>query len=147
LIVANDRFSRLAEAYEQLMLRAASLHATELVELDLTMSQVKALYVTRVAGELRMSELANQLGVGVSTVSALVDRLVEQGLLTRVADPQDRRQVHVRITPTGSARLERLRELSATQLRSLLAALSESELDIVEDALRILTLASERLPT
>jgi len=145
--VTNDRFSRLAEAYERLMLRAASLHATELVELDLTMSQVKALYVTRVAGELRMSELASQLGVGVSTVSALVERLVEQGLMTRTTDPQDRRQVNVHITPTGSARLERLRELSATQLRTFLAALTEAELDVVEEALHILTVASDRLPT
>jgi len=144
--LSNDRFGRLAEAYEQLMLRAASLHASEFVELDLTMSQVKALYVTRVAGGLRMSELAAQLGVGLPAASALVERLVEQGLLARETDPRDRRLVHVRITPAGHERLERLRELSATQLRSLLAALSPSELDVVEEALRILTAASDRLP-
>ncbi len=144
LIHPNDRLGRLIADYERLMLRAASLHATEFVELDLTMSQAKALYVARVAGELRMSELATQLGVSVSTVSALVDRLVDQGLLSRQSDPQDRRQVHVSLTPAGSDRLERLRELNAAQLRTLLSSLTDAELRVVEEAIHILIAANER---
>ncbi|MGZ3586679.1 MAG: MarR family winged helix-turn-helix transcriptional regulator [Candidatus Limnocylindrales bacterium] len=141
---SNDRYARIAEAYERMALKAASFHASEFVELDLTMSQAKALYVARAAGELRISELAAQLGVGVSTVSALVDRLVDQNLLRRHVDPSDRRHVYVSITPEGSARLDRLRELSVAQLRTLLERLSGEELAIIEQALAILTEAGDR---
>ena len=42
-----------------------------------------------------MSDLVARLGVSLSTVSGLVDRVVDHGLATRREDPADRRQVVV----------------------------------------------------
>jgi len=45
--------------------------------------------------------LSRCLQVSKNTVSALLNGLDEQGLLERVLDPDDRRAIHIHLTPTG----------------------------------------------
>src|SRR5665811_1462572 len=137
------RIDRVVASYELLMHRIASSHAPDLMEVAVTMSQAKVLYLIAASQGMRMSELAVRLGVSISTTSGLVDRLVDHGLLARHDDPADRRQVVVTITTTGSANLERFRELNAAQMRRLLARLADSELDVVERATRLLAAAAD----
>lgn len=138
----DARIDRVLASYELLMHRIASSHAPDLLEVAVTMSQAKVLYLIAAAQGMRMSELAVRLGVSISTTSGLVDRLVDHGLLARHDDPADRRQVVVTITSTGSANLERFRELNAAQMRRLLAGLADPELDIVERATALLAAAA-----
>jgi DNA-binding MarR family transcriptional regulator len=136
------RIDRVVASYELLMHRIASSHAPDLMEVAVTMSQAKVLYLVAASQGLRMSELAVRLGVSISTTSGVVDRLVDHGYLARHDDPADRRQVVVTITPTGSAHLERFRELNAAQMRRLLERLGDSELDVVERATALLAAAA-----
>jgi DNA-binding MarR family transcriptional regulator len=137
------RIERVVASYELLMRRIAAFHAPELLEVAVTMSQAKVLYLVAAAQGMRMSELAARLGVSISTTSGLVDRLVDHGLLDRRDDPADRRQVVVTITPTGRADLERFRELNAAQLRRVLERLGDAELDLVERATFLLAVAAD----
>ncbi len=141
-----ERIDRVVASYELLMRRVAAFHAPELLEVAVTMSQAKVLYLAAAAQGIRMSELAARLGVAISTTSGLVDRLVDHGLLDRHDDPADRRQVVVTITPTGRADLERFRELNAAQLRRVLERLGDAELDVVERATCLLAAAAD-IPT
>ena len=77
------------------------------------MPQAKLLYLLGAAGEMHMSELVARLGVSLSTVSGLVDRVVDHGLATRREDPVDRRQVVVSLTEQGTAFIDRFRDLNA----------------------------------
>ena len=99
------------------------------------MSQAKVLYLVQAAHDLRMSDLSAHLGVSLSTVSGVVDRLVDQGLLARRDDPADRRHVVLRITDAGTTQLELFRELNAGQIRALLARVSAADLAVVEQAI------------
>ena len=137
------RIDRVVASYELLMHRIASSHAPDLMEVAVTMSQAKVLYLIAASDGMRMSELAVRLGVSISTTSGLVDRLVDHGFLARHDDPADRRQVVVTITPTGGADLERFRELNAAQMRRLLARLEDAELDVFERATRLLAAAAD----
>jgi len=142
------RIDRVVASYELLMHRIASSHAPDLMEVAVTMSQAKVLYLVAASNGMRMSELAVRLGVSISTTSGLVDRLVDHGLLARHDDPADRRQVVVTITPMGAADLERFRELNAAQIRRLLERIGDSDLDAVEHASALLAAAAaEAFPT
>ena len=66
-------------------------------------------------GSMTVKQLAQVLCVKAPTVSARVDRLVELGMLTREANPADRREVLVRISPKES---EFIRELEKRKLRA-----------------------------
>jgi DNA-binding MarR family transcriptional regulator len=127
---------RVVAAYETLMHRVASAHAPEFVGVGVTMSQAKVLYL------VQMSDLAGRLGVTLPSISGVVDRLVDQGLLTRRDDPADRRQALVRISDAGIDQLELFRELNARQVRILLARLDMVDLAVIERALDILATAA-----
>jgi len=131
--------SRTLEAYEAFEQRLMAVHAPEFTAFDLTMAQAKLLYVVTVSGDLSMSEIAGRLGVTISTASGAVDHLVSAGLLSRVDDPANRRQVRVSVTPRGRDALEQMRELTVRQLQELLNPLDDAQLDVVERAIRILT--------
>jgi DNA-binding MarR family transcriptional regulator len=135
---------RILADYESLMHRLVESHLPEFMEVAVTMSQAKVLYTVTAAGSLRLSELAARLGVSLSTTSAQVERLVELGLLDRHDDPADRRQVVISVTPAGSTVLERFRELNAEQLRALLDHVSDADLAVVAEGLRILDEAAAR---
>ena len=130
---------RTLEAFEAFEQRIMAVHAPAFTSVDLTMAQAKLLYVVTATGELTMSEIAQRLGVTISTASGAVDHLVSIGLLSRVDDPANRRQVRVSVTPLGGETLEQLRELSTRQLRSLFEVVSDDDLEVIERAIRILT--------
>ena len=132
------------DGYEVLLRSLASSHAPEFLEIGVTMSQAKVLYLLGVSGEMYMSELVTRLGVSLSTVSGLVDRIVDQGLATRRDDPVDRRQVVVALTDRGTAFIDHFRELGATQMRELLAHVPDDDLANVSQTLSILARAADR---
>lgn len=68
---------------------------------DLSVTQLHVIRVVRSHMELSMSELAELLSVSPPSASAMVDRLVEKGALTREHSTQDRRKVVVRIAPAA----------------------------------------------
>lgn len=135
---------RIVAAYETLMHRVASTHAPEFLEVGVTMSQAKVLYLVQAEPDLRMSDLSARLGVSLSTVSGVVDRLVDQDLLGRRDDPADRRHVVLRITGAGATQLQLFRELNAGQIRALLARIDAADLVIVAKAVEILAAAANR---
>jgi DNA-binding MarR family transcriptional regulator len=135
---------RTLEAFEAFQQRLMSVHAPEFAALDLTMAQAKLLYVVTAAGELTMSEIAQRLGVTISTASGAVDHLVGLGLIGRSDDPANRRQVRVAVTELGHDTLERLRELSTRQLRALFDVLDDDDLAVIEHATRLMSHAVEK---
>ena len=141
---ASDDLERVVAVFDGLMHRLMATHAPELNTLEMTMSQTKAMYLVLAAGPMRMSELAQRLGVTNSTATGQVDRLVELGLLDRHEDAGDRRQVVVKATAHGTETLERFRELNSRRMRDMLARIDASDLPTVEQALLILDAALER---
>jgi DNA-binding MarR family transcriptional regulator len=147
-IAHNDRSAVVDEViagYETLMQRLADSHAPEFLEIAITMPQAKLLYLLGAAGELHMSDLVQRLGVSLSTISGLVDKVVDQGLASRRDDPVDRRQVVVALTPAGRDFIDRFRELNARQMRELLELLGDHDLAQVRDALAALATAAAHL--
>ena len=122
----------------------ADRHASEFLEIDITMPQAKLLYLLGASGELHMSELVHRLGVSLSTVSGLVDRVVDHGLATRREDPADRRQVVVGLTAAGRTFIDHFRELNVRQMRDLLVDLDDAELAQFQAVLVALTRAAKR---
>jgi DNA-binding MarR family transcriptional regulator len=140
-----DVVDQVIAGYEALMQRLADSHAPEFLEIDITMPQAKLLYLLGASGDLHMSDIVARLGVSLSTVSGLVDRVVDHGLATRREDRADRRQVVVGLTDAGREFIDRFRELNARQMRELLAVLGDADLATVRDALAALDRAALHL--
>jgi DNA-binding MarR family transcriptional regulator len=133
-------------AYDRLHRLLAPAHASDVIDLDLTVAQLKALYVTAATGPIQMSQLAVRLGTALSTTSGVIDGLAQLGLVERLEVPGDRRQVLVRATDVGSARLDAINELGRERLHRLLSSMRTAEdLATVKHAIELLTEAVARL--
>ena len=89
------------------------------------------------SGRRRMADLAARALISRSGMTRRVERLAEEGLVTRDADPADRRAVIVALTDKG---LNRLREALPIHARGIgqhfVAKLDDDELTCLEGALR-----------
>jgi len=66
---------------------------------DITVSQLQTIISIYNHGEVSMTQLSALTGVSPPSASAMVDRLVEKGILMREHSARDRRKVMVRILP------------------------------------------------
>ena len=94
---------------------------------DLTMPQLKALFLAGTPGGASHGQIARALGVTLSTVTGVVDRLVEHGLVERHTDATDRRLSHVVATPAGVELVDRLWAGRRDLLARVLGALTPEE--------------------
>ena len=77
-------------------------------ESGLTLPQVVTLTLLQRDGAMALSPISESLRLSLSATSSLVQRLVEQELVTRTEDPDDRRQKRIALTRRGAALIERL---------------------------------------
>ncbi len=68
--------------------------------------------------EPRIAYLAERLQIQHHSAVELVDRLVKKGLITRTRGDEDRREVHVQLTPRGQHILDELTLHTRSELRS-----------------------------
>ncbi|MBW4658135.1 MAG: MarR family transcriptional regulator [Drouetiella hepatica Uher 2000/2452] len=85
-----------------------------------------------------LSEVAEHLGVTRATASAMTDRLVQRGFLSRIDDPQKRRQVMLNLTEVGSNQLQQSRGKTRDTIAELMQPLTEEQLLSLSAGLAIL---------
>lgn len=73
----------------------------ELAGAGLTLSQWQVLATLSRLGRATMGEVAAFCATDRTTLTRTVDRMVEDGLVSRERDPADRRQVHLKLTGKG----------------------------------------------
>lgn len=83
----------------------------------------------------RLSEVAQHISHHPSTASRIVDQLVDDGLVHRDVDPDDRRALHLRLTTAGDRELARLRAGLADFLDRVVDDLGPDEAATVAAAL------------
>jgi len=110
---------------------------------DLTASQASALATISRRGPLTVGELAKAEHVSSPMVTKIAKGLEEDGLVTRTADPTDKRVTNLAITKEGERRLERSRSRKNAWLARKLQALSADERAAIESVIPVL----ERLAT
>jgi DNA-binding MarR family transcriptional regulator len=117
---------RVQDSFER---RALSTMAEPLISTPLTMQQLKVLTMIAIDPEKATGhELAAQLKVSVATMSGLVDRLVEHGMVARGGDPTDRRVRPLSVTPEGSATIRGLLSSAGTMPTPVLRRLALEDL-------------------
>lgn len=121
----------LAEALTRASWRLRKNERKALAPYGLTFAGARALRAVVKAGSMRIGDLATLLEIVPRSATTRVDSLEEAGLVTRAADPNDRRSVLVEPTPQGRDLVETLaaeRRASAEKLFSPLSSDERAEL-------------------
>jgi DNA-binding MarR family transcriptional regulator len=139
------RTEHVLKGYRELVEVLSAAHSPEFPDPSVTMAQMRVLMLLGAVGEARMSDLAAKLGTSLSSLSSVVDRLVEADLARRREDARDRRSVLISLAPAGSALLDNFQELGERHLRELLDELSDEAITTVSQAIDLLVAAARRL--
>ncbi|MEK8108443.1 MarR family transcriptional regulator [Micromonospora sp. M12] len=105
---------------------------------DLTVTQVSALTSLRLAGAMTPRELADVERVQPPTMTKIVGKLEDRGLVRRTPHPTDGRQVILAATEGGQAVLDQFERARDEWLAHRLAALDEDERETLHRAAEIL---------
>ena len=90
-----------------------------------------------------MGDLAEAVGLSRPGITSTVNRLVEDGLVTRERGDADRRLLHARLTPAGRDRVQSARSTHDDLLAHLLTLLGD-DAAVVTDALARVSAAARR---
>ncbi|MEA5448701.1 MarR family transcriptional regulator [Leptolyngbya sp. CCNP1308] len=105
----------------------------------LSLSQLRVLYFLRRRSQSSLSEVADYLDVTRPTMSAMVERLVQRGLVNRISDPVERRRIILTLTAEGTVEMERVYDATLQTVADRLEGLSEAQLQQVKAGLAVLT--------
>ena len=100
--------------------------------------QIGALMRIHRQGGLPVSDISKEMGTTLAATSQMVDRLVQQGLITRSEDPNDRRVRQIALTERGRTVLEASLRARQKWVDDLTGSLTHEELETVTNAVRIL---------
>jgi len=94
---------------------------------DITFAQGNALMAISERGEVSLKELADMLHVSPPSASAMVDRLVEMGLLEREQSKVDRREVRIHLSGEGALQFQEMEAQILDYIAELLAKLGPED--------------------
>jgi DNA-binding MarR family transcriptional regulator len=135
-VSAEQLAAELLDFWHFLMKGGAPALYRLLDELDLGMTQIKALHALNDCGcEIAVKDLAERLGMSLPTTSRTVDSLLRRGFFERREDEHDRRVKRVGVTPAGRAIVERIDGARLTSLADYTATLSPDQRDALFAAL------------
>jgi DNA-binding MarR family transcriptional regulator len=131
------RVSRLARELEQRLEPVYREHGLEPGWHDVlaTLRRTGAPY------RLRPTEFTNALMLTSSGTTKRLDRLEQAGLITRAADPDDRRGTLITLTAAGRSLIDAVTEAHLENERRLVSALTDAEQRRLGDLLRKLQLS------
>lgn len=94
------------------------------------------LRISRADGsQVSMGSLAQQVALTSGGITRLLDRMIDAGLVERVACPTDRRVAFAALTAQGAELLERASSVHAGDLRQVFSAFSDADLQTLDDLL------------
>ncbi len=128
---------QLFELFRQLTLDPEADHLRAVDELDLTLSQVRAIHMLACSDPEPLSggRIAERLGISPAATSRALDGLVNKGILVRTESAEDRRVRLFAITADGRAAAERLAALKRAQLERFVAGLEPGQREALSAAL------------
>lgn len=94
---------------------------------DVTLAQMKLLKLIAHADTHIVRDVAAFLGVSNAAASKAVDKLVRRGLVQRNTVPEDRRAIHLSLTPSGRRVLRRFQSSLSRVLEEIFRPFSNEE--------------------
>ena len=126
---------RWVETAMHLSMRNFMLYAKES---NLSMSQIGTLFHLQRKGKMGVTDVGEHLGITNPAASQMIDRLVQQNLVERTEDPNDRRVRQLKLTEFGQEVLRKGIYARQSWMIELIASLSDAEQEKVIHALNLL---------
>jgi DNA-binding MarR family transcriptional regulator len=122
----EDHLEELRDALVQTSFALMAVLTQVAAEYDLSLTQLRVLGILH-DREPTMADLATFTGLERSTISGLIDRAAQRGLVTRTADPHDGRSVRVGLTESAQRLVPEITAAISDRITPLTGRLSIDE--------------------
>ncbi len=141
----TDDAQKLMSFYPKIYFACHTRHVRDpKTETVLTSNQASILVDLDLAEPMSLNALASHMGFKASTMSISVDRLVGSGYISRERSEQDRRQILLRLTPSGLELSKAHSVLDIDRVQGMLATLSPNDRQLGLKGLELIAKAAER---
>ncbi len=114
--------------------------------IDLTFTQMRALFVLASRKPVRVGDLARALGMSLASASALSERLGRLGYVARERGVEDQRTVLLVLSSKGTRLLDRLERQSTAHLSQAIRGMTEAERRALAVSLRAFVRLAPKRP-
>ncbi|MBM7654169.1 MarR family winged helix-turn-helix transcriptional regulator [Neobacillus cucumis] len=126
LFIVLSRAYKAINEHVNKAIQANGLNPTEFAVLELLYHK----------GDQPMQQIGGKILLASGSITYVVDKLEQKGLLRRIACPNDRRVTYAQITEQGKTFIEEIFPDHAKQIDTLMSSLSESEKTTAIDLLK-----------
>lgn len=98
-------------------------------------SQYKILGVLTILGDLPISEIGNKLNLSKPNMTVLIDRLIEEGMVKRIPQVDDRRIIKISITEKGKIHLKEIKKGIKEKIKNDLKFLNQKDIEVLYSSL------------
>jgi DNA-binding MarR family transcriptional regulator len=116
--------------------KMADLFNERLIPLGVTRVQWIAMYYLLKYGDLSQKELGQRMDIKESTVARLLDRMEEEGLITRTQTKEDRRVKFIKLTPKGKEKIVELLPEGQKMSESFSMGITDEEIEVFKRVLQ-----------
>ena len=102
---------------------------------NLTIAEASAIYAIGPDEPKTMKQIAETLGVAVSTPTRTIDRLLEKGFVNRKVGEKDRRKLLIELTPKGKKLLVDIDKENLEITKKMINGLSDEEIETFKEIL------------
>jgi len=135
----SDKGQRLRETTRILIRKLGVLERSGAICCSITLTQCHAIVETGRKEKISVNDLAQLLNLDKSTVSRTVDQLVNQDMLLRETDLNDRRYVSLRLTDKGSKLFQSIEFRMETYFNDILGRIPVDKQEQVVQSLQLLS--------
>jgi DNA-binding MarR family transcriptional regulator len=94
------------------------------------------LRIVMMHGPVPMSQMGRHMGISKPYMTALVNKLIREGLVERVSDPEDRRVVKITITTAGKDAVKELKKCQREAVLKNISSLSPEDISVLHDSVK-----------
>lgn len=142
--MSQDGIDSALASYKRVQRTLLTSTASRWRDVDISMRQLRTLYVLRDEDQVTVGRLADLFRVGLPAASRIADGLVRAGHVERREDPLDRRRVLLSLSRSGSRLVAALREGNHVLLRRWMTALAPADLEALAQGWSALADAAAR---
>jgi MarR family 2-MHQ and catechol resistance regulon transcriptional repressor len=117
LFIVLSRAYKAINEHVNKMIQANGLNPTEFAVLELLYHK----------GDVPLQQIGGKILIASGSITYVVDKLEQKGLLKRVACPKDRRVTYAQISDTGRQFIEEIFPDHAERINELMSSLDENE--------------------
>jgi len=135
LLEESSRIEEMLTAIRRIMSLLKQSFEKDFKKMDVTQSQILVMRVLNQYGDMKVSDISKELDLSNSTVSGIIDRLVEKKIVQRKRSEEDRRIVMISLADEYRQPVRKHLNAFAQKMRRALSTTTEEDLDSIMQGL------------